>query len=296
MAHLIQKLVSNQLIQPPSWLPDNLVYATIMGSIAYGTNEDYSDMDIYGVCIPPKDIVFPHLGGEIFGFDRQVKRFDQWQQHHVKDPSEEREYDFQVTSIVKFFRLLMENNPNIVDSIYTSESCVLHLTQIGGMIREKRDLFLHKGSWHKFQGYAHSQLHKMNSKSPEPDSKRAALREKHGFDVKFGMHVVRLSLECQMILEEGTIDLQRHRELLKSIRRGSWSQADIHRWFEEKQKYLEGLYQTSKLRHSPDEKAIKQLLLDCLEHHYGDLSKAVVTLDKDTVLLNRIKDLIRKHG
>jgi len=83
---IVQRLVSKDVIHPPKWLPDNLCYLTMMGSVAYGTNESYSDMDVYGICIPPKTHVFPHLPPrcEIQGFGRQQKRFEQWSEHHIR--------------------------------------------------------------------------------------------------------------------------------------------------------------------------------------------------------------------
>ncbi len=80
---LIQALKDKGLITPPKWLPDNTHYLTEMGSIAYGVATDNSDVDLYGMTIPPKDNVFPHLRGEIPGFGRQINRFAQWQQHHI---------------------------------------------------------------------------------------------------------------------------------------------------------------------------------------------------------------------
>ena len=290
---IVEKLVSKDVIHPPRWLPDNTCYLTMMGSVAYGTNLDTSDIDVYGICIPPKDHVFPHLAGEILGFGRQLKRFEQWQEHHIQHPDEkDKTYDFQVTGIVKFFNLLMENNPNVVDSVYTPQFCVMHMSKIGEMIRSRRDMFLHKGAWHKFKGYAFSQLHKMSTKDPEPGSKREALREKFGFDVKFGCHVVRLLLECEMILEEGTIDIQKHREHLKAIRRGEVPEEEIRAWFTNKEKHLESLYQTSKLRHSPDEVAIKMFLLECLEHHFGNLEKAITMPGAAEEKLARIRAIL----
>ena len=138
-----------------------------MGSLAYGVSSDNSDFDVYGFCIPPKELIFPHISGEIPGFGRQIQRFEQWQQHHIFDPSENagkgREYDFSIYGIVKYFQLCMENNPNMIDSLYTPQRCVLHSTAVGNLVRENRDLFLHKGAWHKFKGYAYSQLNKMKS-------------------------------------------------------------------------------------------------------------------------------------
>lgn len=66
----------------------NTVYLTLMGSQAYGTSLDKSDQDIYGITIPLKEDVFPHLRGEIPNFGRQKKRFDQWSEHKVIDTVE----------------------------------------------------------------------------------------------------------------------------------------------------------------------------------------------------------------
>jgi len=86
-ASSVQRLHASGLIRPPKWLPADVAYETIMGSMARGVSSDTSDMDVYGFCIPPKDRVFPHLAGEIPGFGRQIQRFEQYQQHHVSDPS-----------------------------------------------------------------------------------------------------------------------------------------------------------------------------------------------------------------
>jgi predicted nucleotidyltransferase len=136
----------------------------MMGSIAYGVSEDTSDTDVYGFCIPPKDVIFPHLRGELLGFGKQQHRFDQYEQHHIKDKEARKDYDIHIYNIVKYFQLVMENNPNMVDSLFVPHRCVLHITKVGNMIRDERKSFLHKGCWHKFKGYAYSQMHKMDTK------------------------------------------------------------------------------------------------------------------------------------
>jgi uncharacterized protein len=263
-------------VTPPPWLADNLCYETMMGSVAYGVNNDTSDVDVYGACFPPKDLVFPHLAGEIAGFGRQIKRFNTWQEHHVQTPDEKtRTWDFQIYGVVTYCQLAMECNPNVLDSLFTPRRCVLSSTAAGEYLREHRDDFLHKGAWHKFKGYAYAQLHKIRTKRPDPGSKRAALVEEHGYDVKFAYHVVRLLLEVEQVMAEATIDLERHREQLKEIRRGEWSVERVDRWAQDKERDLEALYASSKLRHSPDEPLVRRHLLHVLEHHYGDLSTAV---------------------
>ena len=108
------------------------------------------------------------------------------------------------------------------------------------------------------------------------ESKRNESRKIHGTDTKFAYHVVRLMSEIEQILIEGDLDLTRNREQLKAIRRGEWSEAKIREHFELKEKTLEELYTKTKLPHRPDEKVVKQILVDCLEMHYGTLSKAEI--------------------
>ena len=84
MGSTVDYLMKRQLVTVPSHIKNTIQYEALMGSVAYGVSSDTSDMDIYGFSIPPKNIVFPHLDGEIFGFGRQHKRFEQWQQHGIK--------------------------------------------------------------------------------------------------------------------------------------------------------------------------------------------------------------------
>jgi len=219
---IIKELKKLELINVPSWLPDNVQYETIMGSIAYGVSDDISDTDIYGFCIPPKDDVFPHLRGEIIDFGRHAKRFEQYQEHHVYREDNKRTYDITIFSIVKYFHLCMANNPNVIDSLFTPVRCVQHITSIGQLVRDNRKLFLHKGLSDTFRGYAFSQLHKMAIKTPKAGSKRKASIKEHGFDVKFAYHVVRLVDEAEQLLMNGDMDLTKNREQLKAIRRGEW--------------------------------------------------------------------------
>ena len=58
----LQRLAGRGLIRPPRWLPGNVQYETIMGSVAYGVSSDSSDLDVYGWAIPMKEDIFPHLG------------------------------------------------------------------------------------------------------------------------------------------------------------------------------------------------------------------------------------------
>jgi uncharacterized protein len=92
--------------------------------------------------------------------------------------------------------------------------------------------------------------------------------------------------------------LQRHKEHLKAIRRGEVKQQDVVDFFTLKEKELEKLYHESKLRHSPDWDALRQLLTKCLEHHYGSLDKCIkVNKDQTEAALafTEIKEIVDKY-
>jgi len=335
---IVDKLTSRGLITPPSHLKTNIHFEVMMGSIAYGCSNDASDCDVYGFSIPPKDVIFPHLSGYIIGFGRQPKKFEQYQQHHIKDETFNKEYDITIYNIIKYFQLVMNNNPNMIDSLFVPRRCILHSTQVGEHVRENRRLFLTKRSWHTFKGYAYSQLNKAKNKnvhhfielcktynidyhmsiedfdeipysndvvqkfkslyakvyqSGKPTKRMDAIA-KHGYDVKFAYHIVRLLNEVEQILVEGDLDIQRNREQLKSIRRGDWTLEQIEKYFEEKELELEKLYTSSTLRHSPDEEGIKKLLIECLEMHYGSLDKCIVQQDEALTTLRAIQHLTDK--
>jgi uncharacterized protein len=295
MSSVVQKLTSKGLISPPNFVSKGIQYEVMMGSVAYGVSNDTSDIDIYGFCIPPKDVIFPHLRGVIPGFDKQIQQFGQYQQHHVKIEGSDKEYDLSIYNIVKYFRLCMDNNPNMIDSLFIPQRCVLFCTPIGQMVRDNRKLFLHKGSFYKYKGYAFSQVHKMQTKNPE--GKRKELVDKYGYDVKFGYHVKRLLLQVEQIMLEGDLDLERNREELKAIRRGEVTLDSLLSWFDQKEKQLEDLYSKSSLPHGPNTPIIKQLLLNCLEEYYGSLTEAEYrNPNKYDNLVNDLKGLMNKYN
>ncbi len=293
MASHVKILKDKGLIQPPKWLPNNIIFEGMTGSIAYNVSNDSSDIDLIGFCMPPKEVLFPHLAGEISGFGTQSPRFEQFQQHHIVSPEKTRTYDITIYNIVKFFQLAMENNPNMVDAVFLPRRCILYSNQIYEIVRENRKLFLHKGCWHKFRGYAYSQIHKVKIGTNKANPVRQESIEKFGYDVKFGYHVVRLILECEQILVEHDLDIERNSDILKSIRRGEWALPQLEEWFAKKEKSLEEVYHSSTLQYVPDEAAIKSVLMECLKSWYGDnLFQSQIPQDN---LVNEMLKLLEKY-
>ena len=293
MSKLLRNLSKEKVINPPKWLIDNVMYMCQMGSVAYGAQQDDSDADVYGFAVPPKHMLYQPLNQRIPGFDKDNLGFEQWTEHHCISKEYKKEYDFSIYNITKYFNLVMQNNPNMIDSLFVPRNCIIHSSPMFEKIREKRHMFLHRGAYHKFKGYAYSQLHKMNIKVPQPGSKREGDYEKYGYSTKFAYHIVRLLNEAEQILLEGDLDLQRNNEQLKSISRGEWTADQIQRYFDYKEGDLEKAYNKSSLPYKPDVDAIRALLFECLEMHY-DLSDSVVSDSKAENKLLRIQSILNE--
>jgi len=266
MTSHVKKLKERNLISPEEFITDKLCYEVIMGSFAYGVSSDTSDIDIYGFCLPRRNVLYPGDYGWIAGFEAIPYNFEQYQKHHVY--CDNKTYDLTIYNIAKYFRLCAHGNPNMIDSIFVPERCITFSNEIGDLIRKNRHLFLSKKCWHTFKGYSYSQLRKMTEKNPDPDGKRIAIIEKYGFDVKFAYHLVRLLSEVEQILTEGDLDLERNREQLKHIRRGGWTAQEVIEYFKMKQRTLEEVYLKSKLPDRVRMNEIRNLLFACLERGY----------------------------
>jgi len=295
MSSKIKQLYSNKIIKNlEPFICENIQYETIMGSTAYGVSSESSDVDLYAFTIPPKGYVFPHTVGFIPGFGKNPPNFNVYQEHHIQH--NDKEYDVAVYGIVKYFSLLMDNNPNLIDSLFTRDQSVTYASKIGQMVKDNRSIFLHKGAWHRFRGYSYAQMKRMNNKKVDPDSKRYESIMKHGYDVKHAYHIIRLLDEVEQILSDYDIDLMKNNDQLISVRNGEWTLDEVEEYFKTKEKRLEQLYQDSTLQKYPDEEKIKQLLINCLEEFYGTISSSEVRLMSSAeVALNEIRQVLEKY-
>ena len=117
--------------------------------------------------------------------------------------------------------------------------------------------------------------------------------------MKFAYHIIRLLDEAEQILLEGDLNLQRAREPMKAIRRGDWTAEEVRNWAMEKEKALEVAYVNCKLPEKPPVEPLRQLLINCLEAHYGTLENCIAQVgwaeqslrDIDAILNNARKHL-----
>ena len=244
---------SDHTPERPFW-EAGLILRVRCGSRAYGCELPTRDEDTRGVCIPPKRFL---LGLETF-------------EQHESDGG-----DHVVFALSKFVRLGLHGNPNIIETLYTSDEDVLFCDAFGARLVAARGLFLSRRVGDRFEGYARSQLTRMRNhhaalKSGVGEARlearnpaRAELERLHGFDTKHALHLIRLLRMGTEILRTGEVHVRRRdaAELLQ-IRRGEWS---FERVIEEATALMAGINEAaphSPLPDAPNEAAADELLIE----------------------------------
>lgn len=254
---LIKDLISKKKISPPDWLVDNILFAVKHGSHLYGNNTENSDVDIYGVCMPPREFLFPHEAGWINGFG-QPPSFEVWTQHHID------QYDFNIFGLPRFFHLLIGGNLNIVECLFAPTDCVLYTTPIFQKVLCNRHLFLSKRVVPKYCGYLKSQLHAANRNFT---GNRKTIAEKFGYDTKFMSHAVRLGLNCEQLLD-GDLDLRRDKDLIRDVRLGKFSFSEMQDFVLNSVKRIAEKLPDSTIPDDIDREAVKNLLNELITIYY----------------------------
>lgn len=126
----------------------NTIYSIYVGSTAYGTNVATSDMDEGGVCIPTKESI---LGNS---------KFEQWNNWTDEDGNK---IDKTIYNIQKAVKLMIQNNPNMMDYLYVPERCIISMAPEWERIMAIRDDFLSTKCKHTYQGYSFAQLDRIKT-------------------------------------------------------------------------------------------------------------------------------------
>lgn len=140
----IQKLITGPTYNFLRESPDlqNIIYLTLSGSYAYGTNKEGSDIDLRGIAVEqPK---------YLFGLDS----FEQF---------EERETDTVIFGLKKFVSLCVNANPNTLELLGTREDCIIHMAPTGKFLRENAGSFLSRRAIQSFGSYASAQLRRLSN-------------------------------------------------------------------------------------------------------------------------------------
>lgn len=116
--------------------------------------------------------------------------------------------DLIIYSLRKYLRLAVKGNPTALLPLFAPETDLIVVTEFGRELRAKRDWFLSQEAVERFLGYMHAQHERMlgqGKRNRVPN--RPELIEKHGWDVKYGSHALRLAHQGYEIATQGTLTL-----------------------------------------------------------------------------------------
>lgn len=120
-------------------LEDNLLVKHYAGSLAYGTNLPSSDVDIRGLfCADPVNIRTPF--------------------YTVKEVEVTEEEDTKYYELTHFLKLVLDCNPNVIETLWVEEGDILETSPAYQMLREHRHSLLSSKIAFTTSGYAISQL------------------------------------------------------------------------------------------------------------------------------------------
>jgi len=230
--------------------PDRLVHLFVGGSELHGAKvQGTDDLDIYGVYIEPPEMALglesmPHFVWSTAGDDRR------------NGPND---VDVTLYSLKKWAGLACKGNPTALHFLFSRGTVK---STIWADIMSEKNVFLARTCAKQFIGFADDQLKRMTGhKGRGKKGQRPEIEAKYGYDVKAGMHVLRLLYECRELVSIGKITLPRpERDLLIRARTGKYS---MHRILAMAQKLFaecEEAVESSPLPERVDRNAVSSLL------------------------------------
>ena len=126
-----------------SHLGENIMFLTLGGSHAYGTNIEGSDVDVRGVALNSKR--------DLLG----LRNFEQFTDERT---------DTTVYAFRKFVGLVSACNPNTIELLGGRKEHFTQVSPAGLMLLDNKKLFLSRRAVYSFGGYANAQLRRLENK------------------------------------------------------------------------------------------------------------------------------------
>ena len=222
---------------------DGLILLSTVGSTAHGLalpgTDDHDEM---GVCIEPPAYV---VGLKLF--EQDVFRT---KPQGVR--SEHGDTDRTVYSARKFCRLALSGNPSILTLLYAKPDVY---DSYGWSLLDLAPAFSARSAGKAFLGYMTQQRQRLLGERGQMNVKRPELVEKHGYDTKYAMHMLRLGYQGVEFLETGALTLpmpEESREFVYATRKGELELAEVLTRAGELERRVEDLLTTSPLPEHPD--------------------------------------------
>lgn len=171
----------------------------------------------------------------------------------------------------KYVSLAARGNPTVLSAMWAYDSLAVARTAAADLLVSQRDAFLSKHAGFRHAGYARQQrdalLGRTNKRTNRPE-----LVSLHGYDTKYGAHLIRLLLAGLDLVRERTFHVPmkpEQVELLREIRRGEVPLADVLTLSEKLEQELTTETEDSDLPDAADYELINTLLRDVRNAHLG---------------------------
>ncbi|VEP15825.1 conserved hypothetical protein [Hyella patelloides LEGE 07179] len=212
-------------------LYDYVIYRCVVGSRAFGLDNEHSDTDLRGIYLPPAD-----LHWSLYGIPEQLENHD----------NQECYWELQ-----KFIILALKANPNILECLYTP--MVEKVTPIAKELLANKEIFLSQLVYQTYNGYVMSQFKKM-----EQD-----LRNKGEIRLKHAMHLIRLLLSGITVLKEGfvPVKVENYRDNLLAIRNGEMHWKEVNKWRLSLHEDFDDSFRNTSLPERPDYEKANRFLI-----------------------------------
>lgn len=127
------------------------------GSHAYGLNTEMSDRDYKGICVAPRRFYVT-----LESFEQKDKGWSEESDPQSRFPQLDGS-DTVVYEVRRYLRLLLSQNPNILEMLWQEPSDYLYLTDLGRVLIDHRHQLISKRIAGTFVQYARAQIKKMET-------------------------------------------------------------------------------------------------------------------------------------
>lgn len=245
---------------------DNEILRTLVGSTVHGLEiAGTDDRDEMGVYIPPPASLLGVGHTTESALARTAKN---------NERSYHGDVDLMLYSLRKYATLATGGNPSILLPLFVPKEFVLKCSHEGNALRLMAPLFVSQQAGRRFQGYAHAQYDRLTGRGKRNRvPNRPELIEKFGFDTKYAMHSLRLTLQGIELLKTGQLTLPLpapDRTICRRVREGAESFKAVTLLIEDRLKRLDDLLSHNDLPPEPDIKAINDKLVALHTRYWWD--------------------------
>ncbi|MDA1166520.1 MAG: nucleotidyltransferase domain-containing protein [Planctomycetota bacterium] len=210
---------------------DRVIFRCVIGSRAYGLDDENSDIDRRGIYLPPAN-----LHWSLYGVPEQLEN----------DATQEVYWELQ-----KFVVLALKANPNVLECL--NSPIVETATPLAQELLDMKETFLSKLVFQTYSGYVASQFKKMQTD----------IRNHGQVKWKHVMHLIRLLLSGINVLRNGFVSVQvgDHRDSLLAIRSGETAWDEVEAWRLELHSQFNSAFEETTLPERPDYEQVNDFLI-----------------------------------